>query len=106
MAKKVMYPTDGQHTIKWGMPAKLDSNDSREHDKAAEDYATKNLHNISQEEITRRYMISAGGAAASLGLGSFLLKSGAPRPFRAVMALPLGVAAGFYMSASEGRHFL
>jgi hypothetical protein len=100
--KKVMYPTDGQHTIKWGMPAKMDSNDSREHDKAAEDHATKHLHNISQEEITRRYLISAGGAAASVGLGSFLLKSGAPRPFRAVMALPLGVAAGFYMSASEG----
>ena len=100
---QVMYPTDGNHTIKWGMPVKLGAEESGGiHDKALEAHATQNLHNIAQDEINRRYVIAAGGAAVSAGLGTFLLKSGLPRPFRAVMALPLGVAAGFYMSASEG----
>ena len=98
----VVYPTDGQHAIRWGMPIKMSPGEIGPHDKELEAHAAKNLHNIDADEINRRYTIAAGGAFASAGLGAVLLKSGAPRVFRVAMCVPLGVMCGFYMSASEG----
>lgn len=94
------------HTMHYTRPIKLteEQREKIKFDPVKEQEAMDKLHNISAEEIERRYqMARVSAVVAALGTLLFVFKDRDwPRSARSMMVLPYSAAIGLYLSAGTG----
>ena len=88
-------------SVRWGIP-RVTQGAALAVDAKTEEKAISSLRNISVDEVTRRYVISTGSLAVSVGIVAFTALRGHSKAWRLLTIAPNLVAAVYFNSARYG----